>query len=350
MSHADDVGSGLPGAGQVSLALQGGASYGAYTWGVLDALLEDGRLSIEGVTGASSGAINAVVLAAGYANGGPAAARRLLERFWEGLAEAAARRRRGTLRNLGALLGSLLRGSSSRSLHAFTTRLVADFEIDPQRMEPLRSVLHEVIDFEALSRSAPFRVFVNATNCRTHEIRVFAESEMSADVVCASSCIPLFFEAVEIEGEYYWDGGFLGNPALFPVIYGCKASDIVLIESSPQKTPDAPSSATEILSSLVDVGSRAALLRELRMIDFVSEMVREARGALPPGVREIRVHRIAPARALTATPGAGSLRADLEYFRTLRDVGREAGEQWLRTRAAFPAGALEGMDGPCTTH
>lgn len=323
---------------RVTLALQGGASYGAYTWGVLDGLLEDGSLRIEGVTGASSGAINAVALADGLAAAGPKGAREALRRFWEYLASAAEGRRRSWRGDIVSLLRSLSNPSSTAALHHLTTRLVAGFRIDSRRMEPLRSALEATIDFERLRSHSTVRVFVNATNCRSKEIRVFPLREITPDVVCASACIPLLFEAVEIDGEYYWDGGFLGNPAIFPVLYACRASDVILVETHAPEAPRPPASAAELLSRVVDVSSTASLVRELRMIEFVSHLARTSGGGLPSGVREVRIHRVPTSPLLASLAGAGGFRADLAYFNELYDIGREAVRHWLEHR---------GMSRPC---
>lgn len=321
----------------VTLALQGGASFGAYTWGVLDGLLEAERIELEGITAASAGAINAVACAAGFAEGGPVAARRSLRAFWEGLADAAqSRRRRRGVGDLRALLRGLRSPGALSTFHALTTRVAADFDIDPGTMQPLRGVLDATVDFEKLRASPALSVFVNATDVRTRSIRVFAKHELTTDVVCASCCVPLLFEPVAIGGELYWDGCFLGNPAIYPVLYECRSSDVVLVETRPPERLGAPRSARELLSRIVDLSSSAGLARELRMIDFVSDLVR--RGVGGPGaagderlarLREVRIHRIGTPPGLAALEGAGAFRADRAYFERLFALGREAAHAWL---------------------
>jgi NTE family protein len=326
-----------------TLALQGGASFGAYTWGVLDALLEDGRLEIEGVTGASAGAINAVALAAGLASGGREGARRSLRTFWEALADAAEhRRRRWRLADLPALLRALRGPDSMAAFFALTTRIAADFEIDPEAMQPLRDVLDATIDFGALRTAGAPRVFVNATDVRTRAIRVFSGGEITTDVVCASCCVPFLFAPVAIGDDHYWDGCFLGNPAIYPVLYECESSDVVLVETRPRERLRPPRSARELLSRVVDLSASAGLARELRMIDFVSELVRQGTGDGRLGrLREVRVHRIDTPPALAALEGTGSFRADRAYFQRLCEVGREAARAWLGD--SFVTGAARGV-------
>jgi NTE family protein len=327
-----------------TLALQGGASFGAYTWGVLDALLEDGRLEIEGVTGASAGAINAVALAAGMASGGREGARRSLRTFWESMADAAERRRRHwRLADVRALLRALRGPDSMRAFFALTTRIAADFAIDSETMQPLRGVLDATIDFERLRAEDAPRVFVNATDVRTRAIRVFSGGEITTDVVCASCCVPLLFAPVAIGDDHYWDGCFLGNPAIYPVLYECESSDVVLVETRPREGLQPPRSARELLSRVVDLSSTAGLARELRMIDFVSELVRQGKGH---GLREVRVHRIDTPPALAALEGAGSFRADRGYFHQLCELGREAARVWLDHSFVAAAAECASRPGP----
>jgi NTE family protein len=331
-----------------TLALQGGASFGAYTWGVLDALLEDGRLEFEGVTGASAGAINAVALAAGMASGGPDAARRSLRAFWEALADAAERRRRRRrLASVWAVLGALRGPDSMRAFFDLTNRIAADFEIDPETMQPLRGVLDATIDFEKLRAAGAPRVFVNATDVRTRAIRVFSAGEITTDAVCASCCVPLLFAPVAIGNDHYWDGCFLGNPAIYPVLYECESSDVVLVETRPREGLRPPRSPRELLSRVVDLSATAGLARELRMIDFVSELVRQGQGDGRLGhLREVRVHRIDTPPALAELEGAGSFRADRAYFQRLCELGREAARIWLEQSFAAGFGQERGAERP----
>lgn len=313
---------------RVSLALQGGASLGAYTWGVLDAILEDGRLTIEGVTGSSAGAINAAVLGAGLAAGGREGGRDRLRAFWEGLAEAADATRRGRFDFLRALVRALPRLRSSEAFYALTTRLVTDFYMDPRTMEPLRGTLERTVDFAALARGGGAQVFVNVTDVQSGQPEVFSGADITADAICASCAVPFLFAPVEIRGRWYWDGGLLGNPAIYPVIYGCTARDIVLVETQPVECERVPETAADVMSRTLDLASRAGLVRELRTIEFVTQLLREAPR---PGMREVQLHHIAAHPGLARIEGSRSFRADVPYFRRLRDLGREAGREWLAT-------------------
>jgi NTE family protein len=331
---------------RVSLALQGGSSMGAYSWGVLDALLEDGRLEFEGVTGTSAGAINAATLADGLAAGGRDGARASLRAFWTELAHAAERRRLGRMTRFTRALRHLAQPRSQATFHGIVSNAVADFQLDAARMEPIRSVIDATIDFARLRRDAPLAVFVNATNVRTQEIRVFSNADITADAICASACLPMFFQAVEIDGEPYWDGSFLGNPAIFPVIYHCKTADIVLIETRPNQHEHAPRSAPAVLSRMLTITARAALGRELRMIDFVSDLVRMSPDhPMRSSIREIRVHRITPDASAAELRDAAGFRVELGFFLRLFELGRQTGREWIER--SLPR---DPMDAPVSPH
>ena len=312
----------------VSLALQGGASLGAYTWGVLDAILEDGRLELDGVTGASAGAINAAALGVGYAAGGREGARDRLRAFWEGLAKAADERRRPRFDLLRTLLGSLPKIRTSEAFYALTSRLVTDFYMDADTMEPLRGTLASTLDFRHLSREGGLKVFVNVTDVQSGQPEVFVGSDIDVDAICASCAVPFLFRPIEVRGRFYWDGGLLGNPAIYPVIYGCDAKDILLIETQAAGSVEVPRSAAQVLSRTMELAASAGLVRELRTIKFVTHLLHEAPR---PGMREVRLHRIRAHPDLAKAEGGRGFRVDVPFFHVLRDLGRETGHAWLKS-------------------
>jgi NTE family protein len=319
----------------VALALQGGGSLGAYTWGVLDAFLVDGRLEIEGVTGASAGAINAAALGVGLSSGGRERARELLCAFWEALAGAAEHRRLSRAEPLWWLWRNLGSLTSARAFHELTAQLVTDFAVDPATMEPVRSTLDATLDYSALARPEAVHVFVNATNIRTAQPHVFSGVEVTTDALCASAAVPLLCEPVVIGGEQYWDGALLGNPLIYPVIYGCEATDVILVQTLPAQYAAVPRSAAEVISRTIELASWSGLVRELRMIDFVNQLLREGPRT---GHREIRLHLVSADPALATIQIARAFRADLDFYRQLRDVGQERGRHWLASEAP-----LDGM-------
>jgi len=314
----------------VTLAIQGGGANGAYVWGVLDRLLADDRLHIEGISGTSSGAINGALVAQGLNEGGPERAREKLETFWRRISEECRPQRRFWLRAMRALWYSSRRGLSTRCFHDLMNGLMQPYQFDPATMDPLRSVIVETVDFEGLRRDDSVKLFVNATNAKTNKIRVFSGAELSADAVCASSCLPYLFEPVQIAGESYWDGAFLGNPAIYPLIYECEASDIVLVQSAPMQVEELPTCASELLGRISDVSFTSALIREMRSIEFVSKLIDEGRIEEDARLRRVRLHTVDPASLGTPATGSSKFDADWNALRRLRDAGSVTCDAWLR--------------------
>lgn len=317
---------------RLNLALQGGGSHGALTWGVLDALLEDGQWQFDGVSGTSAGAMNAVALAHGFAQAaqqhkdpedahlaGCALARESLTRLWEGV---------------GAL-GTLTWGtplSAANPLVGMMSQWFSPYQTNPLGINPLRKLLEREVDFSLLCSARTGvvgpKVFVCATNVRTGRGEIFFGPRLSADAVMASACLPMLFKAVEIEGEAYWDGGYSGNPALHPLIYQTDTSDILLVQINPVEHLDVPSSAPEIMERMNEVTFNASLLAELRAIEFVRRLLAE--GKLDARrYKSVRMHRIDGGSALAPFGADSKLRADLAFVRKLFALGRAAGQDWL---------------------
>lgn len=324
---------------RLNLALQGGGSHGALTWGVLDALLEDGQFLIDGVSGTSAGAMNAVALAHGFAQAarehkdpleahraGCELARATLARLWEGV---------GTLGSL--TWGIPLPGAGP--LLGMMSHWLSPYQTNPLDINPLRRVLEREVDFEALaaarapqSTTVP-QVFVCATNVRTGRGEIFTGKRLSADAVMASACLPLLFKAVEIDGEHYWDGGYSGNPALHPLIYKTDCADVLLVQINPIEHQGVPDSASEIMERMNEITFNAALLSELRAIEFVRRLLAE--GKLDARrYKSVRMHRIDGGAVLEPFGAASKLRADLAFVRRLFDLGRAAGQDWLQAHRA----------------
>lgn len=317
---------------RLNLALQGGGSHGALTWGVLDALLEDGQWQFDGVSGTSAGAMNAVALAHGFAQAaqqhkdpedahlaGCTLARESLTRLWEGV---------------GAL-GSLTWGtplSAANPLVGMMSQWFSPYQTNPLGINPLRKLLEREVDFSLLCSARTGvvgpKVFVCATNVRTGRGEIFFGPRLSADAVMASACLPMLFKAVEIEGEAYWDGGYSGNPALHPLIYQTDTSDILLVQINPVEHLDVPSSASEIMERMNEVTFNASLLAELRAIEFVRRLLAE--GKLDARrYKSVRMHRIDGGSVLAPFGADSKLRADLAFVRKLFALGRTAGQEWL---------------------
>jgi len=318
----------------LNLALQGGGSHGAFTWGVLDALLQDGRVAIEGISGTSAGAVNAVALASGWARAEAAGAdpregaRQTLAGVW---------RRIGALDSLGTLQRQLMRMlwggmapelSPAQLMGQGWSGLLSPYQSNPLDIHPLRSLLDEEVDFALIAAHPRIKVFVSATQVKTGKAVVFTGRRLDARAVLASACLPMLFQAVEIEGEAYWDGGYALNPALSPLVKACRAADIALVQINPLQRTEVPKTSAEILDRINELTFNASLLTQMRSIEFVNRLLRE--GAVSPArCRSVRMHRIDGGDSLQAFPTSTRSQADGLMIQQLFDTGRAAGSAWL---------------------
>ena len=310
----------------VDLALQGGGAHGAFTWGVLDRLLEEPWLRFDGISGTSAGAMNAAVMAAGHAAGGAEGARAALEAFWRRVSRAAllSPLRRGPL---DVLLGRWTLDFSPGFLAMeAASRLFSPYQLNPRGYNPLREILAESIDFERLAR-APIKLFVTATNVRTGRGRVFRNAEITPDAMLASACLPTLFQAVEIDGEGYWDGGYSGNPTMTPLVRECAASDTIIVPINPVERPGTPRTARDILNRLNEVSFNAVLLKELRMIALLRQVARPGEGE-GGAWAAMRIHRILN-EEMVELGYSSKLNAEWDFLVMLRGRGREAAAAFL---------------------
>jgi NTE family protein len=314
----------------VDLALQGGGAHGAFTWGVLDRLLEEPWLGIDGISGTSAGAMNAAVLVDGHAKGGPQAARAALERFWRRVSDAA---RYSPLRRgpLDILLGRWTLDSSPVYVAMdLMSRLFSPYDLNPKGTNPLRAILAESIDFEQLAQ-APIKLFITATNVHTGRGHVFRNRAITPDVLLASACLPTMFQAIEIDGEPYWDGGYSGNPTITSLVRECKSQDTILVQINPVEREGSPRTASEILNRLNEVSFNSVLLKELRMIALLRNVANlgDSEGAQWAGMR---IHRIA-SDMMVGLGASSKLNAEWEFLSMLRDEGRRSAEVFLEAHA-----------------
>jgi NTE family protein len=314
----------------IDLALQGGGSHGAFTWGVLDRLLEEPWLRIEAISGTSAGAMNAAVLADGWTQGGASAARAALDAFWERVARAA---EFSPLQRtpLDRLLGRWTLDSSPVFIgFDLMARILSPYDLNPRGFNPLESILQESIDFARLAQS-PVKLFITATNVRTGRGRIFRNPEISPDVLLASACLPTLFQAVEIDGEAYWDGGYVGNPTITPLVRESEAQDSILVQINPRERPGTPRSAGEILNRLNEVSFNAALMKELRMIALLRRVADPGSGE---GARwaGMRTHRIMT-EMMNGLGYSSKLNAEREFLCMLREEGRRAASAFLDAHA-----------------
>jgi len=313
----------------INLALQGGGAHGAFTWGVLDRLLDDDRIGFDGISATSAGAMNAAVFSSGMATGGRERAKEALAEFWHPVSRAAlVSPLRSTLMER---LFSHHPMTQSRGfvLSELMTRLFLPYEFNPLDQQPLRDALLDSVDFAALTaKSCPIKLYLAATNVRTGKLKVFAGSEISVDAVLASACLPFLFKAVEIDGEAYWDGGYVGNPPVFPLIYNCSSGDVLIVQLSPTCRKELPCSSIEILNRVNEISLGSSLIREMRAIRFVTQLIDDgyvANGSL----RRMRIHAVGADGVVTKLGVASKLDTDWEFLTRLRDSGRDAAGRWL---------------------
>lgn len=315
----------------IDLALQGGGAHGAFTWGVLDRLLEEDWLRIDGISGTSAGAMNAVVMAEGFARGGRDAARAALEAFWRRVSHAA---RFSPLQQgpLDVLLGRWTLDHSPVFLAVdMLARVFSPYDLNPGNANPLRAILEESVDFPRLA-AGDIRLFVTATCVRTGRGRVFRNAELTPYVLLASACLPTLFQAVEIDGEVYWDGGYAGNPTITPLVRECDSDDTILVQINPIERPSTPRTAREILNRVNEVSFNAVLLKELRMIALLRRMAKPGDDESERWTR-MRIHRVSSG-AMTELGYSSKLNASWPFLAMLRDKGRAAAQDFLAAHRA----------------
>ena len=316
---------------RVNLALQGGGAHGAFAWGILDKFAEDGRLDIEGLSATSAGSMNAVVYAQGRMNGGNDGAREALERFWRNISEAGQNFSPVRASAWEAALGLGLEQSPSYILFQTLTRTFSPYQFNPFNFNPLRDVLAKNVDIDAIHACDCVELFICATNVRTGQPRIFRNREVTLEAVLASACLPFLFQAVEIDGEHYWDGGYMGNPALYPLFRHTQSRDIVIAHINPIVRPQLPTTASEIQNRLNEITFNSSLLRELRAIAFVTKLIEQdwLKDEHRDKLKHILIHSIRADEALCDLTVASKFRTDWAFLCGLRDLGRAAAARWL---------------------
>lgn len=313
---------------RVNLALQGGGAHGAFTWGVLDRLLEDPRIGIESISGTSAGAMNAAVLAYGFAQDGAEGARHALDTFWTKIAE-------GSEKSLiqRSLWDRMTKNFRVDHLPGYMlldmmTRMISPYQLNPMNFHPLRDVLDAIIDYDVLRHADSIKLYIAATNVRSGKVRLFTGKELSTDALLASACLPFMFQAVEIDGESYYDGGYMGNPCIFPIIYGCESKDIIIVQINPLCREEVPTSARDIMDRVNEISFNSSLMREMRAIKFVTSLIDS--GALSDKqYKRMLVHMIEAEEEIKRLGASSKLNADLEFLLHLKEVGRQSTDAWL---------------------
>ena len=315
----------------INLALQGGGAHGAFAWGVIDKFLEDGRIEIEGVSGTSAGSMNAVVFAYGMLRG-PEGARQALHDFWKAISEAGARYSPVKQMPWEKMMhGWNLDQSWASEMFKMVTHSFSPYQLNPMNFNPLREVLESQVDFEELDRSQQTKLFLSATNVRTGKVKVFNTNEITPDVVLASACLPYLFQAVEIEGEYYWDGGYMGNPVLYPLFYHTDSRDVVIVHINPIERPGPPTMSNDIFNRINEITFNSSLIKELRSVFFVQKLIDQGwiKDEFKEQLKYVLIHSIRADTALSDLSVSSKFANDWAFLTMLRDRGRAYASSWL---------------------
>ena len=315
----------------LNLALQGGGSHGAFTWGVLDRLLEEDQLTIEGISGTSAGAMNAAALLQGHCVGGNKGARDALDTFWNGVGELSdfGLPQRSVL---DQMLGNWNIDNSPGAMMADAwQRLFSPYQTNPLNINPLRDLLEKMIDIKAIRACNAIKIFVCATNVETGHPRIFTRDELSIDALMASGCLPFTFQAVNIDGAPYWDGGYVGNPAIFPLIYNCVSPDVAVVQINPLIRPGTPDTPTEIVNRLNEISFNSALIGEMRAVAFVQHLVDEdhLKSAEAARLKSMNIHVIGAEDEMRKLGAASKLNASMDFLLHVKGIGRAATDAWL---------------------
>jgi len=326
---------------KLNLALQGGGSHGAFAWGAIDALLEDGRIEFEGISATSAGAINAVGLAQGLLNNDRDEARETLEGLWKTISDIGAQY--SPFKNLipdnpmtkafTAMMGTKSGGHSLEQSPMYAgfdlmTRTFSPYQFNPANFNPLRNVLLEKINFEAIKNYSKLKLKICATNVETCKVKIFNNNELSVDAILASTCLPMLFQSAQVDGQYYWDGGYIGNPAIFPLIYDCQSPDVLIVHINPIVRQGVPQTAGDILNRLNEISFNSSLMREMRAIAFVSKLIED--GLLDKKkMKTMLIHSIRSDEEMADYDVSSKLNTDWTFLTHLRDRGRTITQEWL---------------------
>lgn len=317
----------------LNLALQGGGAHGAYTWGVLDRLLDEEDIDIAGISGTSAGALNGVLLVNGFMQGGRARAKELLRQFWmevSGQTHVFAPFDEG-VSDHWEQWQSMFRPDFAMALGAMelVSKAFSPYDLNPMNINPLRDILERTLHLDLLDDRGPIKLFITATAVETGQPHVFSCSDISVDVLLASACLPNMFQAVMVEGEAYWDGGYVGNPSIWPLIYHTDCQDVLLVEINPIYRPGIPKTGTDILNRINEISFNSSLISEMRAINFVKKLI--ARGALKgDGYKDINMHIMGTPELLEELSASTKLYADWKFFNDLHDAGYGAATRWLK--------------------
>ncbi|MCQ6281643.1 patatin-like phospholipase family protein [Bacillus sp. EB600] len=337
---------------KILLALQGGGAYGAFTWGVLDRLLEEENLEVVAVSGTSAGAVNASLLAYGLTIGNRETAREKLGLFWRKISEW------GMFSLFQPTWLDKIVSRGNMDFNPFyqswgtISSFLSPYQLNPFDINPLKNILNETIDFEKIRNNQEIKLFLSATNVRTSQLRVFDTHEVTVDTVLASACVPQIYRAVEINGEHYWDGGYVGNPSLFPLLWEHDCNDLMVVQIEPTNYPKLPTNAHEILDRAYDISFNTSLMREIRVINSLNKLVDHGfdyHGQL----EKVNIHFINTVEGLNNLDGSSKLNVSWDFLIYLRDFGRKNADLWIKenydkigVKSTFDVEKFFGSDSP----
>jgi len=329
---ADADKSSAPKVKRINLALQGGGAHGAFTWGVLEQFLSDERIAIEGISGTSAGAVNAVMLADGLIRGGREEALKRLSDFWRAVSSTGSlpALQREVLQRLMSF--TPLEGTPVQAWVDAVSRYFSPYDVNPLNINPLKDLIERFVDFDKLHAAEDLQLFISATNVQTGRVRIFRRDKITADAVMASACLPSLFRAVEIDGVPYWDGGYLGNPVIFPFFRSTTTEDVLVVQINPLVRQATPTSSSEILNRINEITFNSSLIDEYRAIDFVARLIDQGtlpRGTGPGQYRRINIHRIVLDRFGTHFDSISKLSTDYDFFDMLHTSGKRAARRFL---------------------
>ena len=315
---------------KVAIAMQGGGSHGAFSWGVMDRLLEDGRFEVEGLTGTSAGGMNAVAVVQGLMRGGNQGARDEMKAFWQRISEVG---KNSSLNNRGPIdkmLGKYtMYNSPGYIIFDYLSRIFSPYELNPLQIDPLKDVISKSFDFEALRKYKGCKVYLCATHVFTGKLRIFSIDELQPECLQATACLPSIHNAVLVDGEYYWDGGFIGNPVFFPLIYDCETPDIILIQLNPTVREKLPTTSREIADRLNEITNNASVIREMRAISFITDLIED--GTIDASkIKKINMHVIEDEECFQELGWSSKLNTEWEFFTHLFEKGRTAADRWIK--------------------
>jgi NTE family protein len=316
---------------KIAVALQGGGAHGAFAWGVLDRFLEDGRFDIRGVSGTSAGGMNAAATIMGLIKGGPEVARATLKDYWKSMSELSKKISPYAMNPLDKMTGNFnLNNSLGFSIMSLLQANLSPYDLNPTNKNPFEDFVRDFFDFKLIRSHTERRIFLGATHVKTGKIKMFTNEDINADVMMASACLPFLFQAVRVDDEYYWDGGFIANPGIFPLIDKTDAQDVILVQLTKTHCDELPKTKAEIMDRFKEITYNGCLVREMRAIYFVTKLIDD--GLVAPGkLKRINMHVIKNEETFKKLNLTSAMNTDWDFLQSLFEAGRKTAHDWIRS-------------------